>query len=158
VVTVLGHRSRGPGLDSRHYHIFWDVGGLERGPLSVMSTKEELLGRNSSGSGLEIREYGRGDPLRWLHNTLYLQKLALTSPTRDGRSVSIVRSQIKDTEFSFFSLVILLKKNVLSVDHFAQCSSNSCWFYQKFLFQSSLCPIHTIIYNTEFSVLYWRFL
>jgi hypothetical protein len=22
VVTVLGHRSRGPGLDSRHYHIF----------------------------------------------------------------------------------------------------------------------------------------
>jgi hypothetical protein len=28
--------------------------GLERGPLSLMSTPEELLGRNSSGSGLEI--------------------------------------------------------------------------------------------------------
>jgi hypothetical protein len=36
--------------------------GLERGPLSLVSTIEELLERNSSGSGLEIREYGRGDP------------------------------------------------------------------------------------------------
>jgi hypothetical protein len=37
--------------------------GLERGPLSLVSTIEELLER-SSGSGLENREYGRGDPLR----------------------------------------------------------------------------------------------
>jgi hypothetical protein len=34
--------------------------GLERGPLSLVSTTEELLGRKSSGSGPEIREYGRG--------------------------------------------------------------------------------------------------
>jgi hypothetical protein len=27
--------------------------GLERGPLSLVSTSEELLGRKSSGSGLE---------------------------------------------------------------------------------------------------------
>jgi hypothetical protein len=45
---------------------------LERGPLSLVSTIEELLGRNSSGSGLESREYGRGDPLRWPRDTLYL--------------------------------------------------------------------------------------
>jgi hypothetical protein len=38
--------------------------GLERGPLSLVSRTEELLGRNSLGSGLEIREYGRGDLLR----------------------------------------------------------------------------------------------
>jgi hypothetical protein len=37
---------------------------LERGPLSLSSTTEELLGRNSSGSGLEIREYGRRDSSR----------------------------------------------------------------------------------------------
>jgi hypothetical protein len=37
--------------------------GLEWGPLSRVSTTEELLGRNSSGSGLENREYGYGDPL-----------------------------------------------------------------------------------------------
>jgi hypothetical protein len=35
---------------------------LERGPLSLVSTIEELLGRKSSGSGLERREYGRRDP------------------------------------------------------------------------------------------------
>jgi hypothetical protein len=38
--------------------------GLERGPLSLVSTIEELLGRKSSGCGLEIREYGRRDPSR----------------------------------------------------------------------------------------------
>jgi hypothetical protein len=37
---------------------------LQRGPLSLVSTIEELLGKNSSGSGLENREYGRGDSLR----------------------------------------------------------------------------------------------
>jgi hypothetical protein len=36
--------------------------GLERGPLSLVSTIEEVLGRNISGSGLENREYGRKDP------------------------------------------------------------------------------------------------
>jgi hypothetical protein len=38
--------------------------GLQRGPLSLVSTIEDLLGRNSSGSGLENREYGRGYPSR----------------------------------------------------------------------------------------------
>jgi hypothetical protein len=38
--------------------------GLERGALSFMSTTEELIGRKSSGSGLESREYGRRDPSR----------------------------------------------------------------------------------------------
>jgi hypothetical protein len=33
--------------------------GLERGPLSLVSTIEELLERRSSGSGLENRNYGR---------------------------------------------------------------------------------------------------
>jgi hypothetical protein len=35
--------------------------GLERGPFSLVSTTEELLGRKSSDSGLENREYGRRD-------------------------------------------------------------------------------------------------
>jgi hypothetical protein len=38
--------------------------GLERGPLSLVSTTEELLGRKSSGSCLESREYGHRDPSR----------------------------------------------------------------------------------------------
>jgi hypothetical protein len=38
------------------------VVSLERGQLSLVSTIEELLGRKSSGSGLENREYGRRNP------------------------------------------------------------------------------------------------
>jgi hypothetical protein len=44
--------------------------GLERGPLSLMSTTEELLERKSSGSGLEIREYSRRDPSHRPRGTL----------------------------------------------------------------------------------------
>jgi hypothetical protein len=77
----------------------WLFGGSrERGPLSLVSITEELLGRNSSGSGLEYREYGLGDPLRWPRDTLYPQKLALTSPTSGGRSVGIVRFRTKAME------------------------------------------------------------
>jgi hypothetical protein len=64
VVRVPDYRSRGPGFDPRGYQIFWEIVGLERGPRSLVSTTEELFGRNSSGSGLKNREYGRGDPLR----------------------------------------------------------------------------------------------
>jgi hypothetical protein len=35
-----------------------------RGPLRLVSTIEDLLGKDSSGSNLETREYCRGDPLR----------------------------------------------------------------------------------------------
>jgi hypothetical protein len=73
--------------------------GLERRPLSLVSTTEELLGRYSSCSGLEHREYSRGDPLRWPRNTLYTQKLTLTSPTSSGHSVGIVCLRTKATEF-----------------------------------------------------------
>jgi hypothetical protein len=52
-----------------------------------------------SGSGLEIRVYGRRDPSRWSRSTLYPQKLALTSPISGGRSVGIVRSLTQATEF-----------------------------------------------------------
>jgi hypothetical protein len=40
------------GFDSRRYKIFWEAMGLERSPLSLVSTTEELLGRKSSGSVL----------------------------------------------------------------------------------------------------------
>jgi hypothetical protein len=38
--------------------------GLERGPLNLEGTTEELLDRKSSVSCLENREYGRRDPSR----------------------------------------------------------------------------------------------
>jgi hypothetical protein len=45
-------------FDSWSYQTFWVVVDLERGPLSLVSTIEELLERKSSCSGLENREYG----------------------------------------------------------------------------------------------------
>jgi hypothetical protein len=46
------------GFDSRRYQIFWEVVGLERGPLRLVSTIEELFERKSSGSGTENWDYG----------------------------------------------------------------------------------------------------
>jgi hypothetical protein len=40
------------GFNSQCYQIFWIVVGLEQGPLSLVNTTEELLGRKSSDSGL----------------------------------------------------------------------------------------------------------
>jgi hypothetical protein len=81
--------------------------GLEWGPLSLLSTTEEVLGRNSSGSGLEIREYGRGDPLCRPRDNVNPQNLALTSPTSGGRSVGIVHSRTQTMEFVLFVLICI---------------------------------------------------
>jgi hypothetical protein len=89
-------------VQSRCYQIHWEAVGLRQGPLGLVSTVEELLGRNNSGFSLENRGYGCGDPLLWPHDTLCLQKLALTSPISGGRSIGIVRLRTKATEFSFF--------------------------------------------------------
>jgi hypothetical protein len=99
VVRVPDYR-KVQGFDSRHYQIFWEVVCLERGPFSLVSTTEELLGKNSSGSGLEIREYYCKDPLHWTRDTFYQQKMTLTSATSGGTLVGIVRSRTKATEFS----------------------------------------------------------
>jgi hypothetical protein len=75
--------------------------GLERGPLSLTSITEELLEWKGSGSGsrksrltaVGIRCADQATPSS--------QKLVLTSPIGDGRSVGIVRLQTKATEFRF---------------------------------------------------------
>jgi hypothetical protein len=83
--------------------------GLDRGPLSLVSTTEELL--ESSGPCLENREYGRRDPSHWPRGTIYPQQLAITSPTSGCRSVGIVRSRTRTIEFSFsFSFRMCLCK------------------------------------------------
>jgi hypothetical protein len=71
--------------------------GLERGPLSLVSTIEELLGRNSSGSGLETEITVAG--IRRIDHTtlLYPQKLVLTSPTNAGFSLVITKVKFKVT-------------------------------------------------------------
>jgi hypothetical protein len=64
-------------------------GGNEEPNQGVRERKK--VGIHCPSSGLEVREYGHKDP----------HKLALTSPTSGGRSVGIVRSRTRATEFSF---------------------------------------------------------
>jgi hypothetical protein len=64
-----------------------------------MNTIEELLGRNNSGSYLERPRIRPRDPSRRPSDTLYPQDLVLTPPTIGCRSVGIVRSLTKVTEF-----------------------------------------------------------
>jgi hypothetical protein len=64
--------------------------GLERGPLSLVSTIEELLDRKSGGSGLESRNYGRRGTARWLRYTILsgqeLRREAAVAKVRAVRS------------------------------------------------------------------------
>jgi hypothetical protein len=100
------------GFDTPRFQIFWEVVGLERSPLSLVSTTEELLGRKCSGSG---REYGLRDPSRWPRGILYPQKLALASPTSGSRSVGTVRSRTKATVFSLVFYFLSYATGIRSV-------------------------------------------
>jgi hypothetical protein len=82
--------------------------GLERGALSLVSTTEELRGRKSSGSGLEMRDYGRRDSSRGLRGTLYPQKKIGTNFADKQRSLgqySSLRTEAK--EFFIYTLTAI---------------------------------------------------
>jgi hypothetical protein len=60
---------------------------------------------------------GRGDPLRWPRDTLYPQKLVLTSLTGGGRSVGIVHLRTKAIKFSFsLTLNLMIDVDRLLID------------------------------------------
>jgi hypothetical protein len=99
VVRVLGYRSGGPG--SIPGTTRKKVVVLERGPLSLVSTIEELLDRKvaapvqkTENTDVRIYHADRAAPS-------ILKQLAITSPTSGGRSVGIVRSRTQTTEFVY---------------------------------------------------------
>jgi hypothetical protein len=84
-VTVPGYRSTGSGFDTRRYHLFCEVLGLERGAFSlriIMEVPEWKLQK------AEIK--GRGDSLRWPRDTALPEKLGTNFAGRSGRSVGAV--------------------------------------------------------------------
>jgi hypothetical protein len=99
--------------------------GLVQSPLSLVSTIQELLERWNSSS-LENLDYGRRDSSRWPHGTLYPQKLALTSPTSGGHSVSIVRSRTQATEFYVGQTLQSLRKGQLHIKRRLNCCHTTC--------------------------------
>jgi hypothetical protein len=66
-----------------------------------MSTTEELLGRKSSGSGPENRDYGRRGSVELTTRQPPSAKFSTNQPTSGGRSVGMVRSRTQATEFVF---------------------------------------------------------
>jgi hypothetical protein len=94
VAMVPWYRSTGPGsisVATRFSENWWVWNGVHSASWVQWSSK----------SCLESREYGRRELSRWPRDTLYPQKLTLTSSTSDGRSIGIVRSRTKATEFFF---------------------------------------------------------
>jgi hypothetical protein len=71
--------------------------GLERGPLSLVSTIEELLERKRSGFGLESREYGRRNPSQTTWRPLSA-KVGTNFTDRRRSHGRYVRSRIQATE------------------------------------------------------------
>jgi hypothetical protein len=133
-----GHSSwlqiQGSEIDSRRYQIFWEAVGLERGPLSLVSTTEELLERTSSSSGLESEITAVGIRRADHATPLHPQKLALTSPS-GGFSVGIFRSWTKATE-----LLVIVSLNPVAITLWIYqdccvplCSSQWNWFLDALL-------------------------
>jgi hypothetical protein len=114
VVRVPRYRSIGPRFDSQPYQIFWEVVGLARSPLSLVSTIEEVLVRRSCRSGLEIREFGCRDHSRWRRETVCPQKMALTSPANGDLSVSTFCLRTKATKFNCSFIQYILYTLTLS--------------------------------------------
>jgi hypothetical protein len=81
-----------------------------------------MLGRNSNGSGQKVENTAIG--IRHAdHNTLYPQKLTLTSPTSAGRSFGILCSRTRTTEFVFvYFLFLQCCKKVSKL-----CMKNKVW-------------------------------
>jgi hypothetical protein len=124
--------------------------GLERGPLSLVSTTEEVLARKSSGSGLENRDYGsRGFVTLNYAITSIRKQLALTSPTSGDHWFCVVRSrtQAKDlfVVFCFVCFVLSLTSS-LFLCHFP---ARFLPMYSSFCLscRGSICPsaqFHTL--------------
>jgi hypothetical protein len=78
--------------------------GLEWGPLSLVSTTEELLDRKVAASVYKTENTAVG-----IRHTDHVapfihQKLAITSPTSGGHSVGIVRPRTQTMEFFCITL------------------------------------------------------
>jgi hypothetical protein len=95
------------GVDCRRHQIFWEIVGLERGPLSLVSTIEELLGWKCSCSGLESREYGRRNPSIWPRDTLYPKKVGTNFADNQRSLGRYIRSRTQSKQFKKFVVQIL---------------------------------------------------
>jgi hypothetical protein len=156
LLNAAGNRSRGPGSIPGATRFSENQLGLERGPLSLVSTTEELLGRKISGFNLEkprIRP--------WPCDTLYSQKIALTSPTSGGRSVPSTSTKkimfiFNSRNFHSFEeygyLLVRLFRSMKTV-HKAKCVSQKQ--YSHYFIYKSYQRIHSKPPNISLCFIKW---
>ena len=94
--------------------------------------------------GLEISESAVGTRCANHVTPLYPQKLALTSPTGGGRSVGMVRSRTKATEFSFSLVSYKVTLCIWWYAYSCLCNRSTNPMHQPFL---GYCDITLIILN-----------
>jgi hypothetical protein len=100
VVRILGYRFRGPGSipgTTRKKKVC-----LERDPLSLVSTTEELLDRKVAAPVYKTENTAVGISYADHVAPSIRKKLAITSPTSGGRSVGIVRSRTQAKKLVLF--------------------------------------------------------
>jgi hypothetical protein len=99
VVRVVGYRSGGPGSipgTTRKKKVV----GLEWGPLSLVSTTEEILDRKVAAAVYKTENMAIGIRHADHVATSVRKKLAITSPTSGSHLVGIVRSRTQTMELS----------------------------------------------------------
>jgi hypothetical protein len=83
--------------------------GLERDPLSLVTTIEELLERESGDSSLKNPDYDlRGSAALTTRHPSIRKELALTSPTSGSCSIGIVRWRTEATELLLVIINIIM--------------------------------------------------
>jgi hypothetical protein len=106
LVTDPEARVRFPALPEKK------VVGLERGPLSLVSTTDELLDRKVAAPVYKTENTAVGISHADHVASSIRKKLAITLPTSGGRSVGIVRSRTQAMEFIFEALSCLPIQNL----------------------------------------------
>jgi hypothetical protein len=94
VVRVLGYRSGGLGSIPGTTKKKKEKVGLERSPLSLVTTTEELFDRKVAAPVWKAENTAVGIRHADHVASSIRKKLAITSPTSGGRSVGIVRSSL----------------------------------------------------------------
>jgi hypothetical protein len=94
------------------------------GPLSLVSTTEELLGRKISGSGLESREYGLRVPSRWPPGT-FIREFG-TNFAEKRQSLGRC-SSLADSDHGVLSYVMSNNRLIVKLMDWEVSGSNPWW-------------------------------
>jgi hypothetical protein len=125
--------------------------GLERGPLSLVSTTEELLDRKVATPVYKTESTAVG--IRHADHVAIsiLKKLAITLPTSGSRSVGIVRSRTRTMEFSSVLVYLVMCLRLVK-------SRQVAWPFRDSMASGAQHRIHStnILLQYRQALTFWR--